>query len=116
MKNINKWVPIFTMALFAPAVALAQNLQGVLGVVRDLLNLIIPILITLAVIYFFWGVAQFILSANDPEARSEGRSKMIYGIIALFVIVFVWGLVQLVGNTFSIGRGSGPATAPILPQ
>jgi len=59
----------------------------------------------LAVIYFFWGLAQYIIKSGNEEARTEARNIMIYGIIILFVMLSVWGLVGLVGSTFGVGQG-----------
>ena len=64
---------------------------------------IIPILVTLAVVIFIWGVSNFVLNAGDEEAREKGKQFMIWGIIALFVIVSVWGIVKLLTTTFGFG-------------
>ncbi len=99
-------------ALFAsPFLAFAQetyggqdNLFNILGVVSGLLNTLIPILITLAIVYFIWGVFKY-ATAKDGDAQAEGRTVMISGVIALFVIVSIWGLVALLNNTFGIEQG-----------
>lgn len=88
-----------------PALALAATFNSIVAQVQDLLNLLIPILITLAVIYFFWGLANYILNAGDTEKKEEGRNIMIWGIVALFVMVSIWGLVGLIGSTFGIQQG-----------
>ena len=101
---------IFPVATFAlPVVALAATVNSVINQVQDILNLVIPILITLAVIYFFWGLANYILGAGDEGKREEGRNIMIWGIIALFVMVSVWGLIGLIGSTFGITPGQSGA-------
>ena len=63
-------------------------------------------MITIAVIYFFWGLGQYIIMSESEEKKVAGRDKMIYGIIALFVMVSVWGLVGIVGGTFGVNQGS----------
>ena len=67
---VKKYVPI-GLGFAAPFVAFGQNIQGVLGVVQNLLNLVIPILITLAVVTFFWGLAKFIWSIGDENAKAD---------------------------------------------
>ncbi len=92
-------------ALSAPFMALAvTTATNVLTKVQDILDIVIPIVITLALIYFLWGVASYIMSSGDEEKRKEARNVMIWGIIALFVMVSVWGLVRFIGNTFDIGQ------------
>jgi len=104
-----------------PTVTLAQadgTAKGALTTVKDLLDLVIPIIMVLALIYFFYGLAKFIFNAGDEEARHAGRGIMIYGIIALFVMVAVWGLVGLIGKTF-IGTdytGDAPDVEDIIPD
>ena len=61
--------------------------------------------IALALVYFLWGAAQFILHGGDEGKRSEGTKMMIYGIIGLFVMVSVWSLVGVLENTFFRGGG-----------
>lgn len=99
--------------LALPAVASAQTLGSILGIIKGLLDTLIPIVIAGAVIYFFYGVAKYVMAAGDEEAQKAGRSIMIYGIIGLFVIIGVWGLVAMLGSTFGIAIG-GPA--PMLPK
>lgn len=105
----------FVMGL-VPVVALAQNtggtptvctagpvttFQGALCKIGEIMNAIIPILITLGVLYFVWGVISYVI-ADDEEAKSKGRDRIIYGIIGLAVIISVWGLVKILSNTFGL--------------
>lgn len=66
-------------------------------------NSIIPLLFTLAVAGFIYGIVQFFLNPDNEENRKKGKSFMIWGIVALFVMISVWGLVAVIGNTFGIG-------------
>lgn len=91
-------------ALFAmPFLVSAADLTTVVEKIGDLIAAITPIIVALALVYFFWGLAKYILASG--EGKDEGKSMMIWGIIALFVMVSVWGLVGLIGNTFSVGQG-----------
>lgn len=79
-----------------------MDITDVLAKIGDILNVIIPLLITLGVIYFIWGVIKYV-TAKDEDAQKEGRNTIISGIIGLFVIVAVWGLVGILQNTFETG-------------
>ncbi len=54
----------------------AGTLGYIICKIGDLFNLVLPVLIALAVIYFVWGVASYVISA-DEEAKTAGRDKMI---------------------------------------
>ena len=88
--------------LLTPTVTFAapRNFSELVMVFVNLINIAIPILIALAVLGFFWGVTQYILSASDSTKVEEARKLMIWGIIALFVMVSVWGILRVLSNTF----------------
>lgn len=88
-----------------PAIAAAQTLFSILTTLQALLDALIPFVITIAVLFFFYGVEKYIFNADNEEAKSQGRNIMIYGIIGLFVIVGVWGLVGVLAETFNIETG-----------
>ncbi|MFA6999750.1 MAG: hypothetical protein WC241_01405 [Candidatus Paceibacterota bacterium] len=102
-----------------PAVAFADyaaatTFETILIKVNQLLGYILPLLITVAVIYFVWGIVQFIMS-SDEEAKKGGRAKIINGLIGLFVIVAFWGIIGIVMNTFGVGNASGRNIVPCTP-
>jgi len=88
--------------LLLPGIALAATLEDVLNKFGDLINIAGPIVVGLALLYFFWGLANYIFSSDDPEKKESGRNIMIWGVIALFVMVSVWGLVNVISSTFNL--------------
>lgn len=102
---------------FVPALAFAQanfgNLTGSLANFNPVLQAAARVLFGLAIVYFFWGVAKYILAASDAKAREEGRGIMIWGIVAIAVMASIYGLVTLLSTTF-VGTG-GTVTVPTLP-
>lgn len=62
----------------------------------DLVNPLIALFSTLAVLYFVWGIAKYISSAGDQKKAQEGKSVMTYGILALFVLFSFWGIIQFI--------------------
>lgn len=67
-----------------------------------LVQSIIPLLLTLAVAGFIWGIIQYFLNPDNEEKRKKGKSFMIWGLIALFVMISIWGLVGVLTSTFGI--------------
>lgn len=113
---------------FVPVIALAQGatprtcvvdasgasttLGTILCKINELLGVIVPILIALGVVYFIWGVVQYVIG-TDEEAKAAGRQKIIWGIIGLAVIIGVWGLVGILNRTFGVGAAG--VVTPVVP-
>jgi len=96
---------IILCVVFFPAIVFAAgNIQSILITIGDLIGIATPIVVALALLFFFYGLTKYILNAGDEEKKKDGRSIMIWGVVALFVIVSVWGLVRVIGNTFNIDR------------
>ena len=109
---------LFLAALFSagfPVIAYAVTTVG--SLLTALLNLavtIIPILISLAVLTFFWGLVKFINHAGDEKSLEEGKQLMIWGMVALFIMVALWGIIGFFQT--QLGLGGGPAvTLGVLP-
>ncbi len=87
---------------FVPFVALAapRDFISLVYFFISLINIAISIIIALAVLGFFWGLTQYILSANDSTKIEEGRKVMVYGILGLFVAVSIWGILKILARTF----------------
>jgi len=89
------------------------TLQDVMCRIGNVLNTLIPVLIVLGVVYFVWGVVQYVM-ASEEEAKKKGRNRMIYGIIGLVVIVAMWGFVGIIQNSFGLS-GTYQGTIPCVP-
>ncbi|MEI8174686.1 MAG: pilin [bacterium] len=94
--------------------AQSGTLQYIICKIGDLINLVVPILLALGVVYFVWGIISFVI-AGDEEAKKAGRDKIIYGIIGLAVIVAVWGLVGILVNTFGVDTSTRVINLPTTP-
>ena len=89
-----------------PLIALAQgNLINLLVLALQVVNLVIPLLIAIALIVFFWGLIKYISGAGGEKSDS-GKRIMIAGIVALFIMVSIWGIIRLIGNTVGIQQGA----------
>ncbi len=94
-----------------------QNIEtNIVTPIGRIINLLIPIVFALAMLYFFWGLAQYILNSGDSGAQEDGKNKMIWGIVALFVMSAVWGLVRFLGTAIGINQEAAPAVTPLIPR
>lgn len=117
MKEI-KILILFSFILLPSVVSAAapSNLKDLIIKFMNLISLLIPVAMSLAVLGFIWGLVMYIWSGGNEEKRKEGRKFIVWGIIALFVMVSIWGLVGMLNSTI-FGSGSGvniPATSGSL--
>jgi len=101
----------FLGALVVPNIAFAiprptGNLTSFVVYIGQIINVLVPLVSTLAVVYFFYGLAKYILNSGDEDKRKEGKDIMIWGILAMFVIVTIWGIIGFIQAT--VGNTTGP--------
>ncbi|MBU6323249.1 MAG: hypothetical protein KGI41_00155 [Patescibacteria group bacterium] len=103
--------------LFLPLLAFAQisNASDLGNTIIGLINNVaVPVLFAIAFIVFIFGVFRyFIQGASDEEAKENGKSLMLWGLIGFFVMVSVWGLVNIIRGTFNLNNTA--ATYPTAP-
>jgi Type IV secretion system pilin len=97
---------------FAPVVAFGAAADlgyftGLITTIGNIISALIPIAVALGILFFVWGLVQFIMASGDESAKDEGKRKMIWGVVALFVIVSVWGLVALLGQLTGVNQTTG---------
>jgi uncharacterized membrane protein YdjX (TVP38/TMEM64 family) len=72
------------------------------NVVELIINPLIALFFALALAIFLWGAAQFILNADNEEARKKGKQHLIWGVIGFFIMVAVVGILRIVTATFGV--------------
>ena len=106
----------FTL-IFLPKLSFAAllGLEDFLKDVLSLINLIVPVLIAMAVAFFFWGMILFIKDSGNDKSREEGKQKMLWGIVALFVMVSIFGILNFLSDVLNIDVSSPlPAVSPTI--
>ncbi len=88
----------------APTGAGAINMRWIEGYKNDFVNVInnylVPALMALALIVFFWGIYKaFIWNGASESDKGEGKKFAMWGIIGFVIILSVWGLVAIVKDT-----------------
>jgi hypothetical protein len=120
MKNIKVVAAsslLYALPLFAfaqPSGLPSKTVGGVFAYILQLIDVLIPLLIALALLAFFWGLVRYIWSSGSGEGQKEGKSVMIAGIIGLFLMVGIWGIIGILENTFGTGS-SKSIKAPRAP-
>ena len=57
-------------------------------------------MVALAVLFFLYGVMEFIAGAGNEEKRTQGKRHIIWGIIGIFIMISVFGIMRLLCGMF----------------
>lgn len=74
----------------------------VLNVNKLIINPLITLLFGLAVVYFLYGIFQFISNQENEEAKTKGKSHMIWGIVGIVIMMGVFTILNMIMATFNI--------------
>lgn len=90
-------------------------LVNILSLLQLLATRLVPFLIGLAVLAFFWFLVEFIWKGRDDKgAQTKARAGMGWSILALFIMVSIWGIILFLGSVTGIKQG-GTMTGFNLP-
>ncbi len=97
------FVNILTMVPFQIIPIAEANVMTFVESINGLIiNPIIFFLFALAMVYFLYGLAQYLLSPDNEEVRKKSKSVMLWGIVGLFIMVAVFSIMNLLINTFGV--------------
>lgn len=111
----NYFTPLISLLAPIAAFAAYDNITPIFQNVKIALDVVVPIAITLALIYFIWQVIQYVIAA-DEEGKTDARKKMLYGVVGLFVIIAIWGLVNFIATYLGINPTTNPIVVPFVPS
>lgn len=84
------------LAASAVADRLIQNISGVI------VNPLIVLMFTFALVVFLWGVRAYITGADNPEVRAKGANGILWGIIGMALMFMAFTIVRITLNTFGL--------------
>ena len=86
--------------------------QGALDTVSDsvtdfggIVNTLVVIVVSLAFLYFFWNLGQYVLRSG-PEEKAAAKTNMIWAVVAMFVITSLWGLIAFIRSLVGVDAGT----------
>ncbi len=85
-----------------------QKAYSILSKINEIIiNPIIALLFGVALLYFMYGVFEYIWkSKSDPAKMKEGRLHMGWGLFGMFVMVSVFGFFRFILNTVPVSERS----------
>lgn len=103
------------VAFLLPHAASAQDVVSFFDDVISVLIVIIPILLGLAVLVFFWGIVKFISHADDVKGNEDGKQIIFWGLITIFVMITFWAILGWLQTELGLDAGGGLGTLPQQP-
>lgn len=101
-----------------PAISLAvppadeKGLNGIIGNLTELFGNAYALILVAIGLAFAWGILKFVFkSGSDQE---EGKTMMIWSIVAITVLASVYGIVKIVQDTVGV-KSETNTTFPNLP-
>ena len=89
--------------------AFGQLLANILGFSN---NVLIPFILGIGFLVFVWGMFKFfIYGGADDDAKSQGKSLMVYATLGFVIIIIFWGVVNLISTSIGLDN-EGLQTVP----
>ena len=86
----------FTNVAYADVDTLIKKVNGLI------INPLIVLLFALAVMFFLYGVFEFISNQTNEEKKTTGRNHMIWGVIGIVIMMGVFTIIDMIKSTFGI--------------
>ena len=91
-----------------------QTFSDLVNIFVRLISLALPVVSALAFLVFLWGLIKFIYRAGgDEKAVEEGKSLMIWGLIALFILLSFRAILYFAYSDLGFSR---PFPSVFLPE
>ena len=81
-------------------------LTDIIGAFGQLVGTLVPILITLALVVFFWGLVRYLWWGTSEPRIDEAKTLMKWGLITLFLMVSIWGIIALMQKALDIDKNA----------
>lgn len=89
--------------MFFTKVAEASSLTEFVGKINGrIINPLIELLFALAVVFFLYGVFEFLSNQENEEKRTAGKKHMIWGIVGMTIMMGVFMIMGLMLRTLGI--------------
>jgi succinate dehydrogenase/fumarate reductase cytochrome b subunit len=98
--------------LFRTKIAYADLNSFIGNVDTMIINPLILLLFALAVVYFLYGVLEFVMNQENEEKKTTGKSHMLWGVVGITIMLGVWTILGMVINTLGI-KGVDPANGTV---
>ena len=70
-----------------------------------IINPLIILMFSFALVGFLWGVRGYIDHSDDHEARTKGAQHMLWGIIGMMIMISTFAIMRLILQSFGLYSG-----------
>jgi hypothetical protein len=101
MKNITKFA-VVGMLTVMPLISFGavRTLKDLIDLVIDYLGYAIPLIMSLSIVVFIWGVYKYFIKVDAD--RAEAGNYILYGVIGFFLMLSFWGVVNILIQTLNL--------------
>src|SRR3990167_5952691 len=100
------------MDFFSTKIAYA-SFDSFLGNVKQMIvDPLITLLFALAVVYFLYGLVEFMMNQDNDEKKTTGKSHMVWGVVGIAIMISVFAILTVIIDTFEI-KGVNPKTGEV---
>lgn len=85
--------------LFTIPIAHAKVEDLIFKINKVLINPAIIFIFALALVYFLYGVLEFLMNRDKADAQTAGKQHMLWGVIGMFIMVAVFTIMKIITNT-----------------
>ena len=116
-----KKILVSSVGLLLPALVFAQttSFTGVSTWVTSLQSIVQSatyLMFGLAMLAFFWGLAKYIFNAGNEDKKEDGKSIMIWGVVALFIMASIWGIINFISTQLNLTDSTATGPASVIPD
>jgi hypothetical protein len=87
------------LTLLVPAVSFAvEDLRGLVDELINLVNSVIPLLFSIVLVGFIWGVIKYLFSADVTKLK-DARKYIVFSVIAIAVMMSIWSIALFLKNS-----------------
>ena len=84
------------------AASLSPATELILKINNVIVNPIIILMFSFALVAFLWGVRGYVTNADNTEARMKGSQQILWGILGMGMMVTAFAIQRIVIQTFGI--------------
>ena len=68
---------------------------------------VIILIFSAAIVFFLWNMLMLVMKSDQPDEIKEFKSRVVWGIVAIFVMSAMYGLVKFITGSLNLDNTVG---------